>query len=206
MQISNILVEESFHYTEDKINMACRGEEIDALDIIADYCVKAWANVGVTVKAKGVSKKDYEAALKTGEFDMIMLDYQGLSTNAASVLAPYARKYSGEIVSVADDSAGFTPHVTGFESDEYDAAIDAVYAVSTMAERAELLHKAEELLVANMPAAPLAFYYDYYLVSSELKNVKSSAYGYRLFTNAELKDYAEKNAAYEAKIAEESEA
>ena len=57
-----------------------------------------------------------------------------------------------------------------------------------------------------MPAAPLAFYYDYYLVSSELKNVKSSAYGYRLLEDAELKDYAEKNAAYEAKQADDGSA
>lgn len=48
MQISNILVEESFHYTEDKINMACRGEEIDALDIIADYCVNIKEKVEYT--------------------------------------------------------------------------------------------------------------------------------------------------------------
>ena len=48
MQISNILVEESFHYTEDKINMACRGEEIDALDIIADYCVNVKEKVEYT--------------------------------------------------------------------------------------------------------------------------------------------------------------
>jgi len=180
--------------------------ENDLNSEIADYCISAWSTAGASVKAQPLAKKKYEEALKSGSFDMIMLDVQGLSTNAVSVLAPYATRYSGSVVSVADDSKGYAPHVTGFENADYDAAIDAVYAASTMSERASLLHTAEKLLAESMPAAPLAFYYDYYLVSSELKNVKSSAYGYRLLEDAELKDYAEKNAAYEAKQADDGSA
>lgn len=38
MQVSNILVEESFRFTEDKPSMLYRSTEIDALDGIVDYC------------------------------------------------------------------------------------------------------------------------------------------------------------------------
>ncbi|MPN14765.1 Oligopeptide-binding protein OppA [bioreactor metagenome] len=146
-----------------------------------------------------MTDKDYTAALYSGNFDMILLDYQGLSTSAYSFLAPFATRYSGEPVSVEDNSKGYTPSVTGFENAEYDAAIDAVLAATTRADRASLLHTAEGLFVKYMPAAPLVFYYDSYLVSSELTGLKNSAFGTRIFKDAVLKNYKDKNAAYLAK-------
>jgi len=174
----------------------------DDNDAIASKLINDWKAAGINVTADALNESSYVKAIKEGTFDMLLIEYQGLSTNAASVLAPYARKYSGESVSVADDSVGYTPHITGFESDAYDAAIDSVFEAVTRGERATALHAAEELLVNEMPAAPLAFFYDYYMASSELSGLRSSAYGYRLFTNVVLKDYKEKNAAYEAKNAE----
>lgn len=38
MQVSNNLVEESFQFTEDKLNLSLRSEEINALNEVADYC------------------------------------------------------------------------------------------------------------------------------------------------------------------------
>ena len=38
MRVSNVLVEESFQFTEDKPDMLYRGMEIDSLDKVADYC------------------------------------------------------------------------------------------------------------------------------------------------------------------------
>ena len=173
-----------------------------AVSAIASKLINDWKAAGINVTADAQNESSYVKAIKEGTFDMLLIEYQGLSTNAASVLAPYARKSSGESVSVADDSVGYTPHITGFESDAYDAAIDSVFEAVTRGERATALHAAEELLVNEMPAAPLAFFYDYYMASSELSGLRSSAYGYRLFTNVVLKDYKEKNAAYEAKNAE----
>ena len=46
MRVSNVLVEESFQFTEDKPDMLYRGMEIDSLDKVADYC----KNIGERIK------------------------------------------------------------------------------------------------------------------------------------------------------------
>ena len=165
---------------------------------VAEYVKGVWEGLGFSVTLKGLDAEDYEQALYNGDFDVIALDYQGLSTNPYSFLAPFATRYSGSVVSVADDSEGFTPHVTGFENAEYDAKVDEILSLTKRSERHEKLVELEKFFVEQAPAAALVSYVNFYLASSELSGLKSSPYGYTLFTDATLKDYAARNAAYEA--------
>ncbi len=166
--------------------------------LVAEYAKSVWEQLGFSVSLKALPLSAYEEALYSGAFDVIALDYQGLSTNAYSFLAPFATAYSGSVVSVADDSTGVTPHITGYASEAYDALIDAAMECTTRSDRAKKLVEAEKLLVEDSPAIALVSYANYYLASSQLKGLSFSPYGYTLFTNATLKNYAEKNAAYEA--------
>lgn len=167
----------------------------------AEAAVAAWKQLGINVEIKELSDNDFYTALTTSDFDIIALDYQGLSTSAYSFLAPFAKYYSGSVVSVSDDSTGFTPHITNFAEDNYDQAIDAVLEATTRADRAAALHDAESLLVEYAPIAPVVFYNNYYLESSELSGLDSTAFGTRIFKDAKLKNYLEKN---EALLAAES--
>ena len=165
---------------------------------VAEYAKGVWEGLGFTVTLKGLSLSEYETALYSGDFDVIALDYQGLTTNPYSFLAPFATRYSGSAVSVSDDSEGYTPHITGYESDAYDALMDEVLSFTKRSDRYAKLAEAEKMLAEDCPAIALVSYVNYYLASGELKGVENSPYGYTLFTDATLKNYAEKNAAYEA--------
>ncbi len=163
---------------------------------VAEYAKNVWGSLGFTVSLNGLDAKAYEIALYSGEFDVIGLDYLGLSTNPYAALAPFAATYSGSEVSVADDSTGVAPHITGYNSEAYTALLDEVLSLSTRKDRISKLIEVEKMLAEDCPAIALAFYTNNYLASSELKGLETSPYGFTIFTNAELKNYAEKNAAY----------
>lgn len=163
---------------------------------VAEYAKGVWEGLGFTVTLEGLSADAYETALYTGDFDVIGLDYVGLSTNAYAALAPFAPTYSGSIVSVAEDSTGVAPHVTGYSSDAYTALLDEVLSATERKARVDKLIEVEKLLAEDCPAIALVFYTNNYLASSELKGLKTSPYGYTIFTDAELKNYKEKNESY----------
>ncbi|MBR3836656.1 MAG: hypothetical protein IKJ74_00790 [Clostridia bacterium] len=165
---------------------------------VAEYAKGVWETLGFKVDLKGVSGESYESALYGGKFDVIALDYQALSTNAYSALAPFAPSYSGSVVEVTVDSVGTAKHVTGFESEAYTNLLNEVLDLTTRKDRAKKLVEVEKLLGDECPAAALVFYAHNYLASSELKGLETSPYGHTIFTEAKLKDYAEKNAAYQA--------
>lgn len=162
---------------------------------VADYVASQWSKLGFTVKANGLSTSEYEAALSTGSFDVLMLDYQGLSSSAYSFLAPFARYYSGNPVDVRGEF--FTPHITGYESDAYDAAIDAVLKETARKARAEKLHAAEKILCKDAPAIALYFNYSSYLASDKLDDLSTDVFGNTIFKEAELDGYEEINASLE---------
>jgi len=162
----------------------------------AQIAVENWKALGYTVTLRVLDDEKFAQALYSGDFEAIAFDYQGLSTNAYSFLAPFAKEYSGSKVSVADDSIGYTPFISNFMDDSYDAAIDKVYDATTREARAEALHKAEELFIQLAPAAPVCFYYDSYVKSDDMKDIETTAYGYKNFKDTTLKNYLERNEQY----------
>ena len=165
---------------------------------VAEYAKKTWEKLGFKVSLKGLDVEAYEKALYSSEFDVIALDYQALSTNAYAALAPFAPAYSGSVVSVAFDASGITPHVTGYESEAYSKLLDEVLNETERSARVKKLVELEKILADDCPAIALVQYTNNYLASSDLKGLETSPYGYTLFTNATLKKYEEKNAAYVA--------
>ncbi len=163
---------------------------------VAEYAKSVWEKLGFKVILKGLNAENYVTALYAGNWDVIGLDYQGMTTSAYSYLAPFAKEYSGSVVSVDDDSVGYTPHVTNFDNEEYDALVDAVMEKTTRAERAQLLVELEKKFVELCPATALCTYSDYYLVSPKLKNLKNSLFGYRIFDDVLLDNYQEINEVY----------
>ena len=58
---------------------------------------------------------------------------------------------------------------TGWENMEYDALVEKANTINNQAERYELLYKAEEILIENMPIIPLYTYVRAYQLSSDVK-------------------------------------
>jgi oligopeptide transport system substrate-binding protein len=163
---------------------------------VAEYAKAAWEKLGFTVELKGLDVKAYETALYSGDFDVIALDYQGLTTNAYSALAPFVPAYSGSVVSVEDGASGVAPHVTGYASEAYTKLLDELLEATQRKERVKKLIEVEKIMAEECPAIALVHYSNAYLASSELKGLETSPYGYTDFTNATIKNYKEKNEAY----------
>ncbi len=168
----------------------------DEADVaIAEYTKSVWEELGFKVKLGSGGGKNYTTKLYAGNFDVIGIDYQGLTTDAFSFLAPFAKEYSGEAIDITSEDRTAT-HVTGFDNEEYNALIDKIFNTSDNKERVALLHDAEEMLLELCPVAPLHFNTTSYLKSKKLSGLEVSGFGYTIFTNAKLKNYDESNAVF----------
>lgn len=173
---------------------------------IASYVQDVWESLGFDVEITQKRGVQFQDALENGDFDVIGIDYQGLTPDAFAFLAPFATEYSGSVVNVDLGSDTYTPHITGFNSPEYDAIIDKAFYAKTESDRNAALHEAEALLLELSPIVPLHFNTDIYYASSKLKNIETSIYGYKVFNDTTLKGYEETNERYLAEEKAKAEA
>ena len=67
---------------------------------------------------------------------------------------------------------------------EFDATIDAVKAETDLAKRADLLHKAEDLLMETGAVLPIYSYSDLYMQKSNVEGIYVNSYGFKFFMYA----------------------
>jgi dipeptide transport system substrate-binding protein len=142
-------------------------------------------------KEEGKDKKDDKEEEKEEPYNVLALDYQALTTDAFSVLAPFAREYSGSVIAIGQNTNTTEPHFTLYDDEEYNALIDKIFNTDDEKERVKLLHEAEEMLLEDAPVVPVLFNVYNYMQSKRLKNVDFSVFGYPILTKATLKNYNE---------------
>ncbi len=199
-QAQALIKESGINPSSYTINIYTLRDEADVA--IAEYTKEVWESLGFKVKLSSGGGRNYTNKLYYGDFDVIGIDYQGLTTDAFSFLAPFAKEYSGEAIDITADNRVAT-HVTGFDNEEYNALIDKAFNTLDNKERVKLLHEAEEMLLELCPVAPLQFNVASYMKSSKLSGLEVSGYGYTIFTGTKLKNYEDSNA--EILAAEEAE-
>ena len=160
---------------------------------IANYAKSVWEQLGFSVTVEGVYPEELADVLAKGEFDVIGVDYSINSTDAFGYLAPFAPKYSGNVVSIDFDSDSYALHYTGLNDEAYNALIDSVVYVADRTKRSELLHQAEAMFAELCPATALFQYCNSYIASDDLKKIDSDYYGFPIFNDLRLKDYLEIN-------------
>ena len=192
--------------------------------LIAEMIVDAWCELGfdVEINLRGtIANNDYYKPtdsiptdicddlyaedLRDGKFEVILLDLVAPSVDPFSVLAPFALQFSGSgmDMSVAD-SYELTPHITGYNSEEYNSLIEAIYNEKTTANRSANLHKAEEILMEDMPVMPIVYNKTAYMINKDLKlnngiggNKWTSYYGAESLKKMTVKNFDD----YVAKVA-----
>jgi len=131
-------------------------------------------------------------AYNKGEFDVIAVNYNMLSTDAFAVLAQFAPKYSGGAYDFSSSATEwpYVTHTSGYNSEKYAALIDAAYNAKTPEERAKKLHEAEKLLLAeDCVVAPLYFGRTAYLVNDNIKKLDVNFSAHVVWTKAKDKNY-----------------
>ena len=175
---------------------------------IADMIKDAWNALGfkVTVNAVDVINNDdyykptestptdikddlYMEAYQGGDFDVILVDLCALSVDAFSVLAPYAKAFSGEGMDMANFDYVLSPHITQYDSEAYNELIEKAFAEKNIEKRAEILHDAEEMLLDDMVVIPVVFNENAVLINKDLSKVEFTYFGTPRFKKTKLKNY-----------------
>lgn len=127
---------------------------------------------------------------RAGKFEVAAVDYVAHSADAFSVLAPYAKSFTGLASSAEKRTEFIIPtHVSGYDKAEYNALIESAFAEKDIKARAEILHEAEKMLMEDMPVIPIVFNQTKTLISKDLSKVVTTYYGTFNFNKAKLKDY-----------------
>ena len=181
---------------------------------IAELVAAAWGEEGLGFKVKirqlgTIANDDYYAptnstpedlcddlfseALAAGDFEAIIFDYCAYTPDPYSMLAPFARAFSGrgmsmEGIYIENEVYELTPHVTGYDSEAYNELMETIYAEKNYADRAKLYRDAEAQLMADMPIIPLVFNLDATVTGSNIKKVSSSYYSSAVLTKLVIKD------------------
>lgn len=205
-----LLAEAGVRASSYTFTITVRRGDADHLSM-AELVAAAWGELGfhVTVKQLGVYEivetdeggasvktgmyaSRYAEALAAGDFDVLALDLVATAPDAFSVLAPFAKAYSGN-ATILDETINpdyeLTPHITGYDSADYNEKIAAAAAETNAKKRAALLHEAEAMLMTDLPVIPLVFNQNVSLSSKKLKKVGADFYCPNVFTDAKLSDY-----------------
>ena len=180
---------------------------------IAEMIKDAWCELGFKVKVNAVEvetnddigttgevatdiKDDiFAEALRAGDYQVVAMDLVAYAPNAFSILAPFAKGFSGQGMDMDLKDENGQPyyvipaHATGFDNEEYNALIEKAYATVSAAERATILHEAEAMLMQNLPVIPVIFNQSATLTRKELSKVKTNYYGAPVFSKVKLQNY-----------------
>lgn len=70
----------------------------------------------------------YAQDFRLGDFEVIIFDSVAYSADAYSMLSSFAKPFSGQAMDMSNtDDYKLTPHITGFDSEEYNNLMEAVY-------------------------------------------------------------------------------
>ena len=246
------IVPENYSFT---INVACYDEiNVMATEMIAE----SWRQLGFNVtvnKVKAIQNNDVLKAIADDAdpfmkdicddlfvetitrktFEVVAFDYVAYSADAFSVLSSFAKSFAGMQYDM--ENYVLEPHRTGYDSEEYNNLMEAVYYIPYFAkldretsqdflgiydtkeefqatydavkaiydkynitpttkvdewktQKAALLHKAEELLLTDLPVIPVLFNQHAVAYDDEvLTDITSSYYVPNLFTEAMLENY-----------------
>ena len=176
---------------------------------VAETVAEAWNKLGfnVTVNKRGTIVNNdyykhtdstpadicddlYAEDFRAGRFDAIVFDYVAPTTDAFSMLAPFAKTFSGRGMDMSDtENYILTPHITGYDSYEYNVLVENIHAEKTISKRADMYREAEAMLMADMPIIPIVFNYHATVTSSNLKSVSSTYFLSANFQKVKVRNY-----------------
>ena len=164
--------------------------------IITEAVIRTWTQLGFEVEPVYATNEEFEEAYASGEYEIIGADYQMISAHALYDLAMFSSEYSktGSLLSwyKGEYISGNIELVKNVHVNEtFEALIAEAFNEKDLKKRAEILHNAEKALIDDGAVIPVVFNANAYVVSSELKNLKTDFWGVQTFKKANLKKYVQ---------------
>ena len=184
------------------------GRKINYANVYEDVAKAAgeyWKGLGLNIEYRGLNPDEYRTALINRDYDIIGVNVVNGSVDAFSYLAPFAKEYSGSSVIVNNDTAPleeiFNTHYTNIDDADYSKLITDILNTKDRAQRAALLHQAEEKLVNELCPATMVFWYSRSYVAND-KMISGyetdNWFGYVDFSDLKLKNWREVNESEDA--------
>ena len=130
---------------------------------VAEYIQQAWGELGITVNINKVEWSSFLPMRRAGDYDVSrngwVMDYNDPS-NMLELFTTTNGNNDGK-----------------YSNPDYDAAIEAS-KVADSATHFQKLHEAEDILMEDAAAIPVAYYTDFWLQSPSLQGTWHSPYGY----------------------------
>lgn len=159
---------------------------INAIDIMTDSDILKTTGEPIPGSKDDKFAENYRA----GNFDVAAIDYHAYSADPFSALARMAKAFSGQGMNLTNNADyQLTPHLSGYDSEEYNAKIEEAFAQKDVIARASILHEAEKILLDDMPIIPIIFNQNATLTSEDLSKIKTTYYCPAHFVKTKLKDY-----------------
>lgn len=177
---------------------------------IAEEIVKAWQALGFTkatvVKVGAIANNDFDKYtdsipkdicddlfsedFRAGRISAALVDYVAYSVDPFSMLAPFAKAFSGRGMDMSNlENYELTPHITGYDNEEYNALMENIFATKKISSRASMYREAEKMLMEDMPVIPVIFNLDATVQSGSLKKLSVNYNGMANFSKAYIKKY-----------------
>ena len=130
---------------------------------LAEYLQQAWGDLGITLTINKMEWSSFTPARRAGEYDVArngwVMDYNDPS-NMIELFTTTNGNNDGK-----------------YSNPEFDATIEAS-KVADKSVHFQKLHEAEDILMEDAGAIPVAYYTDFWLQSPSLKGTWHSPYGY----------------------------
>lgn len=140
-----------------------------------------------------------ESEKEIRSFEVLAVDLVAQSIDAFGVLAPFAVGFTGQGIDFSalnteesldgDYEYEIPTHISGYNSEAYNAKIEEAFAQKDYTARYALLKEAEEILMNDMPVMPIIFNQQARLVSDELSKVKFDWLGFADFRDTMLDNF-----------------
>jgi oligopeptide transport system substrate-binding protein len=142
--------------------------------VVAQYLQQAWKELGVNMEISVVEWASFTPMRRAGDYEISrngwLFDY-----NDASNMLDLMYSTNGN-----NDGK--------YNNPAYDAAMDKAAAEVDPKTRSGYLHQAEDIMMADASCIPVAYYNDFYLISSKVTGYWHSPYGYWYFQFADVAD------------------
>lgn len=147
---------------------------------IAEAVQQDWASIGVDVQIQTEEWSTFIQDRKAGAFTVARDGWVADYNDPINMLDMWtsesgnnnAQLGKGQAVSSSPDWS------------EYDALIEKINSCADYAERAQLLHEAEDMLMATWAVCPIYYYNDVYMMKSNISNVNVTVFGMKYFMYA----------------------
>lgn len=140
--------------------------------VVGEYLQKAWGELGIDVTVDVVEWASFTPMRRNGDFMAARNGWVGDYTDPSNILELFTTDNGN------NDG--------NYSNPAFDAAIEKSRTTIDAAERSAVLHEAEDIIMEDAGCIPVAYYNDFYLMSSKVTGAWHASNGYWYFMYADI--------------------